>query len=87
MDNRKIAITMIYMNLSHITVNNIQLLYFGEVNVWIVLLLKKKKKKKKYKGSNTSKRARRKNLRHPRERFLVSNEAPPSWRSIEILPS
>jgi len=42
MDNRKIAITMIYMNLSHITVNNIQLLYFDEVNVWIFLLLKKK---------------------------------------------
>jgi len=29
-----------------------------------------------YTGSNTGKRARRKNLRHPRERFLVSNEAP-----------
>ena len=36
------------------------------------------------KGSNTGKRARRKNLRHPRERFLVSNEALPSWRPIEI---
>ena len=36
------------------------------------------------KGSNTGKRARRKNLRHPRERFLVSNEAPPIWRPIEI---
>jgi hypothetical protein len=32
----------------------------------------------RHKGSNTGKRARRKNLRHPRERFLVSNEAPPS---------
>ena len=41
---------------------------------------------KRYKGSNTGKRARRKNLRHPRERFLVSNEALPSWRSIEIFP-
>jgi hypothetical protein len=30
------------------------------------------------------KRARRKNLRHPRERFLVSNEAPSSWRPLEI---
>jgi hypothetical protein len=39
------------------------------------------------KGSNTGKRARRKNLRHPRERFLVSNEAPPSWRPIEIFPT
>jgi hypothetical protein len=36
------------------------------------------------KESNTGKRARRKNLRHPRERFLVSNEAPPIWRPIEI---
>jgi hypothetical protein len=36
------------------------------------------------KGSNTGKRARRENLRHPRERFLVSNETPPSWRPIEI---
>jgi hypothetical protein len=41
---------------------------------------------KRYKGSNTGKRARRKNLRHPREIFLVSNEAPPSWRPIEIFP-
>jgi hypothetical protein len=40
-----------------------------------------------YKGSNTSKRARRKNLRHPRERFLVSNEALSSWRPIEIFPA
>jgi hypothetical protein len=32
-----------------------------------------------YKGSNNGKRARRKNLRQPRERFLISNEAPPSW--------
>ena len=39
------------------------------------------------KGSNTGKRARQKNLRHPRERFLVSNEAPPSWRPIEIFPA
>ena len=41
----------------------------------------------RYKGSNTGKRARRENLRHPRERFLVSNEAPPSWRPIEIFPA
>ena len=41
----------------------------------------------RYKGSNTGKRARRKNLRHPRERFLVSNEALPSWRPIEIFPA
>jgi hypothetical protein len=56
----------------------------------------------RYKGSNTGKRARRKNLRHPRERFkrarrenlrhprerfLVSNEAPPSWKPIEIFPA
>ena len=40
----------------------------------------------RHKGSNTGKRARRKNLRHPRERFLVSNEAPSSWRPIEIFP-
>jgi hypothetical protein len=40
----------------------------------------------RYKGSNTGKRARRKNLRHPRERFLVYIEAPPSWRPIEIFP-
>jgi hypothetical protein len=40
-----------------------------------------------YKGSNTGKRARRKNLRHPRERLLVSNEDPPSWRPIEIFPA
>jgi len=39
------------------------------------------------KGSNTGKRVRRKNLRHPRERFLVSNEAPLSWRPIEIFPA
>jgi hypothetical protein len=25
--------------------------------------------------------------RHPRERFLVSNEALPSWRPIEIFPA
>jgi hypothetical protein len=24
---------------------------------------------------------------HPRERFLVSNEAPPSWKPIEIFPA
>ena len=42
---------------------------------------------KRYKGSNTGKRARRKNLRYPRERFLVSNEALPSWRPIEIFPA
>ena len=36
---------------------------------------------------NTGKRARRKNLRHPRERFLVSNEALPNWRPIEIFPA
>jgi hypothetical protein len=36
----------------------------------------------RYKGSNTGKRARRK-----RERFLVSNEALPSWRPIEIFPA
>jgi len=41
----------------------------------------------RHKGSNTGKRARRKNLRHPRERFLVSNEALPSWRPIEIFPA
>ena len=41
----------------------------------------------RHKGSNTGKRARRKNFRHPRERFLVSNEALPSWRSIEIFPA
>ena len=41
----------------------------------------------RHKGSNSGKRARRKNLRHPRERFLVSNEAPPSWRPIEIIPA
>ena len=41
----------------------------------------------RYEGSNTGKRARRKNLRHPRERFLVSNEAQPSWRPIEIFPA
>jgi hypothetical protein len=41
----------------------------------------------RYKGSNTGKRARQNNLRHPRERFLVSNEAPPSWRPIEIFPA
>ena len=52
-----------------------------------------------HKGSNTGKRARRKNLRHPRERFLlVSNEAhdfywsptrltEPRWRPIEIFPA
>ena len=39
------------------------------------------------KGPNTGKRARRKNLRHPSERLLVSNEAPPSWRPIEIFPT
>jgi hypothetical protein len=39
----------------------------------------------RHKGSNTGKRARWKNLRHPRERFLVSNEALPSWRPIEII--
>ena len=33
------------------------------------------------KGSNTGKRARWKNVRHPRYRFLVSNEAPPSWET------
>ena len=38
------------------------------------------------KGSNTGKRARRKNLRHSRERFLLSNEALLSWRPIEIFP-
>ena len=42
---------------------------------------------KRYKGSNTGKRASRKNLRYPRERFLVSNKAPPSWRPIEIFPA
>ena len=42
MDNRKIAITMIYMNLSHITMNNIQLLYFDEVNVDFFTFEKKK---------------------------------------------
>jgi hypothetical protein len=36
----------------------------------------------RYKGSNTGKRARQKNLRHPRERFLVSNEAPPNSRIV-----
>ena len=36
----------------------------------------------RYKGSNTGKRSR-----HPWERFLVSNEAPPSWRPIEIFPA
>jgi len=41
----------------------------------------------RYKGSNTGKKARRKNLRHPRERFMVSNEPPPSWRPIEIFPA
>ena len=41
----------------------------------------------RYKGSNTGKRARQKNLRHPRETFLVSNEAQPSWRPIEIFPA
>ena len=38
-------------------------------------------------GSNTGKRTRQKNLRHPRERFLVSNEALSSWRPIEIFPA
>jgi hypothetical protein len=38
-------------------------------------------------GSNTGKRARRKNLRHLRERFLVSNSAEPSWRPIQIFPA
>jgi hypothetical protein len=28
-----------------------------------------------------------KNLRHPREIFLFFNEAPPSWRPIEIFPA
>jgi len=38
------------------------------------------------KESNTGKRARRKNLRHPQERFLlVSNSAEPRWRP-EIFP-
>jgi hypothetical protein len=37
------------------------------------------------KGSNTGKRARRKNLRHPRKRFLVFNEDPPSWRQYKII--
>jgi hypothetical protein len=41
---------------------------------------------KRHKGSNTGKRARRKYLRHQRESFLVSNEAPPSWRPIDICP-
>ena len=41
----------------------------------------------RYKGSNTGKRARRKNIIHLRERFLVSNEAPPSWRPIYIFPA
>ena len=41
----------------------------------------------RYKRSNTGKRARRKNLRHKRERFLGSIEAPPSWRPIEIFPA
>jgi hypothetical protein len=37
---------------------------------------------------NTSKRARRKNLRRPRERFLlVSNSAEPRWRPEMIVPS
>jgi hypothetical protein len=39
-----------------------------------------------YKGSNTGKRARRIYLRHPKERVLVSNDAPSSWRPIEIFP-
>jgi hypothetical protein len=37
----------------------------------------------RYKGSNTGKRARRKNLRHPRERFLVCNEALLSYTHLE----
>ena len=37
-------------------------------------------------GSNTGKKTRRKNLRHPRERLLVSNEAQPSLRPIKIFP-
>ena len=41
----------------------------------------------RYKGSNTGKRERQKNLKHPRERFLLPNEAPPSWRPIEIFPA
>jgi hypothetical protein len=41
---------------------------------------------KRHKGSTTGKRARRKNLRHLRERFLlVSNTAEPRWRP-EIFP-
>ena len=54
-----------------------------------VIFKKSLKISKRYKWSNTgkTKRARRKNLRHPRKRFLVSNEAPPSWRSIEIFPA
>jgi hypothetical protein len=47
----------------------------------------KRKRTKRHKGYKTGKRARQKNLRHPRERFLVSNEAPPSWRPIEIFPA
>ena len=47
----------------------------------------KLKKCVRYKGSNTGKRARRKNLRHPRERFLVFNEGPPNWRPIYIFPA
>jgi hypothetical protein len=41
-----------------------------------------------YKGSNTGKRARRKNLRHPREKILVSNEIFPAgvW-DFSVLPS
>jgi ribosome assembly protein YihI (activator of Der GTPase) len=47
----------------------------------------KRKRTKRHKGYKTGKRARQKNLRHPRERFLVSNEALPSWRPIEIFPA
>jgi hypothetical protein len=48
---------------------------------------KTKLKNERHKGSNIGKRARWKNLRHPRERFLVSNGDPLSWRPIEIFPA
>ena len=63
----------IRLHYSHlIKLYNIRLITSKLVNIIKCLFFTNKR----YKGSNTSKRARRKNLRHPRERYLVSNVAP-----------